>query len=71
MKREQFIQYISDEYGVNEEYLFAKHPLFCVFRHSNNRKWFAVVMTVEAKKLGIGAFGQLDIVNHKCAEKYR
>ena len=34
-------------------------------------KWFAVVMTVEAKKLGIGAFGQLDIVNLKCAEKDR
>ena len=44
MNREQFIQYISDEYGVDEEYLFAKHPLFCVFRHSSNRKWFAVVM---------------------------
>ena len=46
MNREQFIQYISDEYGVDEGILFQKHPLFCVFRHSNNRKWFAVVMDV-------------------------
>ena len=53
MNREQFIQYISDEYGVDEEYLFAKHPLFCVFRHSNNRKWFAVVMDVPKNKLGL------------------
>ena len=52
MNREQFIQYISDEYGVDEEYLFAKHPLFCVFRHSNNRKWFAVVMDVPKNEAG-------------------
>ena len=66
MNREQFIQYISDEYGVNEEYLFAKHPLFCVFRHSNNRKWFAVVMDVPKNKLGLEGADALDVVNLKC-----
>lgn len=66
MNREQFIQYISDEYGVNEEYLFAKHPLFCVFRHSNNRKWFAVVMDVPKNKLGLETADILDVVNLKC-----
>ena len=66
MNREQFIQYISDEYGVDEEYLFAKHPLFCVFRHSNNRKWFAVVMDVPKNKLGLKGADALDVVNLKC-----
>ena len=66
MNREQFIQYISDEYGVDEEYLFAKHPLFCVFRHSNNRKWFAVVMDVPKNKLGLRDADALDVVNLKC-----
>ena len=66
MNREQFIQYISDEYGVDEEYLFAKHPLFCVFRHSNNRKWFAVVMDVPKNKLGLEGADALDVVNLKC-----
>ena len=58
--------YISDEYGVDEEYLFAKHPLFCVFRHSNNRKWFAVVMDVPKNKLGLEGADALDVVNLKC-----
>ena len=66
MNREQFIQYISDEYGVDEEYLFAKHPLFCVFRHSSNRKWFAVVMDVPKNKLGLEGADALDVVNLKC-----
>ena len=66
LKREQFIQYISDEYGVDEEYLFAKHPLFCVFRHSNNPKWFAVVMDVPKNKLGLEGADALDVVNLKC-----
>lgn len=66
LNREQFIQYISDEYGVDEEYLFAKHPLFCVFRHSNNRKWFAVVMDVPKNKLGLEGADALDVVNLKC-----
>ena len=66
MNREQFIQYISDEYGVDEEYLFVKHPLYCVFRHSNNRKWFAVVMDVPKDKLGLEGTDALDVVNLKC-----
>ena len=66
MNREQFIQYISDEYGINGEYLWAKYPLFCVFRHSGNRKWFAIVMDVPKYKLGLEGTDALDVVNLKC-----
>lgn len=50
------------------DYPFEDDWVTAVFRRKDNLKWFAVVMTVEAKKLGIGAFGQLDIVNLKCAK---
>ena len=53
MNREQFIQYISEEYGVEGEYLWAKYPRYCVFRHPNNNKWFALVMDVPKNKLGL------------------
>lgn len=66
MNREQFIQYISDEYGIDGEHLWAKYPLFCVFRHSSNRKWFAVVMDVPKNKLGLEGTEPLDVVNLKC-----
>lgn len=66
MNREQFIQYISDEYGIDGEFLWEKYPLFCVFRHSGNRKWFAIVMDVPKNKLGLEGTDALDVVNLKC-----
>ena len=66
MNREQFIQYISDEYGIDGEYLWPKYSLFCVFRHSSNRKWFAIVMDVPKNKLGLEGTDALDVVNLKC-----
>lgn len=67
MNREQFIQHTSDEYGMEGEYLWPKYPLFCVFRHSSNRKWFAIVMDVPKNKLGLVGTEPLDVVNLKCA----
>lgn len=29
MNREQFIEYTSDEYGIDGEFLWPKYPLFC------------------------------------------
>ena len=66
MNREQFIQYISEEYGVEGEYLWAKYPRYCVFWHPNNNKWFALVMDVPKNKLGLQGTEILDVVDLKC-----
>lgn len=57
MNREQFIQYISDEYGIDGEYLWASSPLSCAFRHPGNRKWFALVEYTGALKAPVRCFG--------------
>ncbi len=66
MNRDQFIQYVIDQYGVEGEYLWAKYPNYCVFRHLNNRKWFAAVMDIPRNKLGLESIEILDVVNVKC-----
>ncbi len=66
MNREQFIQYISDEYGIDGECLWVKYPLYRVFRHPGNRKWFALVMDVPRNKLGLEGTEKLDVANLKC-----
>ena len=66
MNREQFIQYVLDEYGIDGEYLWANYPLYRVFRHPSNRKWFAVVMDVPKNKLGLEGTEALDVANLKC-----
>ena len=43
-----------------------KYPNYCVFRHPLSRKWFAIVMDVERRKLGLKGTGVLDVVNLKC-----
>ena len=58
--------YIEETYGAAGEYPFAKDPATCVFRHSSNRKWFAVIMVIPKEKLGIAGGGEISVVNVKC-----
>ena len=66
MNKIEFEEFVFNEYGAVPEHLWIKFPTFAVFRHKENRKWFAVVMTVDKRKLGIEEEGTLDIVNLKC-----
>lgn len=61
------IDYIQDYYGVLPEYLWQDAPSVCVFRHQQNRKWFAVVMNdIPAAKLGLKENKSLNLINLKC-----
>ena len=57
--------YIEETYGAAGEHLSAKYPNFQVFRHSGNRKWFAVMMEIPKEKLGLSG-GNIQVVNVKC-----
>ena len=59
-------RYIEETYGAAGERLFAKDPATCVFRHQNNRKWFAVIMEISKAKLGLQDVGDICVVNLKC-----
>ncbi len=43
-----------------------KNPNFAVFRHSNNQKWFALIMDIPRSRLGLPGDELLDVVNLKC-----
>lgn len=66
MMRKELESYIVDKYSVEPEYPWAKMPTFAVFRHSNNKKWFAVIMTITKDKLGLDSTESIDVVNLKC-----
>lgn len=46
------------------EYPWADRNL--IFRHRENRKWFAVILEVPYSKLGITDDGIVDVLNLKC-----
>lgn len=66
MNREVLFQYVLNNYGVDRKYIFAKYPLFCIFRHTDNHKWFAAAMDIPRNKLGMEGKEPLDVVNLKC-----
>ena len=65
MTREDFIQHIADVYSTEAEYPFSSSPDTAVFRHHNNKKWFAIIMTISKDKLGFNVTDNIDIVNVK------
>lgn len=60
------IEHIKSEYGVNPEFLWPdRYPGYAVFRHSDNKKWFAMVATISSKSLGLKGDDEIDVINLK------
>ena len=66
MTRTELADYLSDTYSASGEHLFARYPNFLVFRHGGNKKWFAVIMDIPRKHLGLDGAGEISVVNLKC-----
>ena len=66
LKRIELEEYIKSNYNADVDYPWKKYPDYTVFRHSNNKKWFALIMSVKKSKLGLQGNDLLNIVNFKC-----
>ena len=66
MNRSKLESYITEIYSTDGEHLFGKYPSFLVFRHHGNKKWFAVIMDIPRKNLGLTGDGEISVVNLKC-----
>ena len=62
--REEIFAYIKKKYKTTPEYPWGEND-GAVLRHSDNRKWFALVMRVGRGKLGLAGDGSVDVVNLK------
>lgn len=70
MDRQTLYDYIKDKYKSSPEYPWKRYPDNAVFRHSDNSKWFALVMTVEMTKLGLHSPDPVDVVNLKVDDMF-
>ena len=59
-------EHIFDTYSVEPDHPFKMDDVSCVFRHTDNRKWFALTMNIPYRTLGIQRDGNVDILNIKC-----
>ena len=65
MTREKLERYILETYPAEDDRPWLEFPQHQVFRHSSNKKWFALAMTVTREKLGLSGEGLIDAVNLK------
>ena len=66
MNKTELQKYIAEAYSTAPDFPWESTPDAAVYRHENNRKWFALVMTIPKTRLGIRSDGMIDIVNLKC-----
>ena len=57
------IRHIRASWGGEPEFLWEKFPDYAVFRRQDNAKWYAVILTVQAGKLGLADEERTEILD--------
>jgi predicted DNA-binding protein (MmcQ/YjbR family) len=66
MNRQELEQFIFNTYAIKGDDPWRNYPRYEVFRHVENKKWFALLMDVDGEKLGLSRGRIYDVVNLKC-----
>ena len=65
MTKQEFLEYCLGAYGTAPDYPFDGDFETAVLRHSDNRKWYALVMEIPRSKLGQDSGEVIGVVNLK------
>ena len=65
MIKQDFLKYCLSTYGTSPDYPFDEDFETAVLRHTDNRKWYAIVMRVSRRKFGFDSDKVIDVVNLK------
>ncbi|MBO5305675.1 MAG: MmcQ/YjbR family DNA-binding protein [Clostridia bacterium] len=65
MTKQEFLNMCLCSYGTSPDYPFDEDLETAVFRHTDNRKWYAIVMRVPRCKFGLNSNEVIDVVNLK------
>ena len=65
MTKQEFLEYCLSVYGTTPDYPFDEDFETAVLRHTDNKKWYAIVMRVSRRKFGFDSDEVIDVVNLK------
>ena len=65
MTKQEFLNHCLDTYGTEADYPFEEDFETAVLRHKDNRKWYAIVMNISRRKLGLDSDEKTYAVNVK------
>ena len=60
---QKILQYAQEQYGSDPEYLWDNYPEFAVLRRIDNKKWYALLMNISKKKLGLDGDEMVEVVD--------
>lgn len=66
MTRKEFFDLMEDEFATQPDYPFDKDFDSAVWRHKDNRKWFALLMKVPKFRLGFDSTEVVELLDVKC-----
>ena len=64
--RDEIFKYAKENFGSEPEYLWQKDPNSAVLRNNSNSKWYAIIMNISKRTLGLKDDKNTDILNVKC-----
>lgn len=67
--RKNILKYVKDTYSVDPDYPWEDSKNFAVLRHTDNKKWFGLIMDINPEKLGLKDYKSdeiIDVINLKC-----
>ena len=65
MNKQSFLKHCLNTYSTLPDYPFEEDFETAVLRHSDNKKWYALVMRIPRSKLGVDSDEMVDVVNLK------
>ncbi|MBQ3855473.1 MAG: MmcQ/YjbR family DNA-binding protein [Ruminococcus sp.] len=69
--RGDVLDFAADNYGTIPDAPWPKYRWNQVLRHSNNKKWYGLLMRVKYRVLGIEKDGETDVLDLKCTPMAR
>ncbi len=63
IQAQQIIQYVSNKYGDQLEFLWQKFSNNAVLRRSDNDKWYAILMGLPKNRLGLKGDEMIEIID--------
>lgn len=64
--RNDVLKFAAGRYQTEPDYPWRTAPNHAVLRHSDNRKWYGIIMNIPGERLGLPCSDPIDILNIKC-----
>lgn len=66
--RAELFDHVKKKYKAAPEHLWVRFPDYAIFRHTDNGKWFGLVMAVKKSGLGLDGEEIVDVLNVKLSD---